>query len=73
MCVVRSTEQVAVPERGARLGNFGCVDTGEGRSLVIASEWMQTVDPNPSDWRKCMEYGSDNSIFVSEIVFDASG
>ena len=69
MKLIRSTEEIAVPERGARLGNFGCMPIGEDESWVVASEWMQTLDPNPTDWRRCMQYGSDNSIFISKIVF----
>lgn len=68
--VIRSTERIAVPERGARLGNFGCVHLNDRESWVIASEWMQTNPPNPSDWRRCMSYGSENSIFISRIRFD---
>lgn len=62
MCIIRSTERIAVPERGARLGNFGCCSVNENESLVIASEWMQP------DWKVCMEYGSRNTIFVSRIT-----
>ncbi|MGF0036583.1 sialidase family protein [Victivallis vadensis] len=68
--VIRSTEQIAVPERGARLGNFGCVHLNDRESLVIASEWMQTTPPAPSDWKRCMRYGSRNSIFIARIRFD---
>ncbi len=70
MCLVRATEEVAVPERGARLGNFGCQSLGGGKGIVCASEWMQTTPPDCSNWRRCMEYGSDNSIFISHITFD---
>lgn len=71
MCLIRSTEKIAVPERGARLGNFGCQSFLDGkRAFVFASEWMQTIEPNPSDWTICAKYGSDNSVFISEIVFD---
>lgn len=68
MCLVRSTERIAVPERGARLGNFGCVNISENEAWVVASEWMQTNPPDPYDWTVCMKYGSDNSIFIAEIT-----
>lgn len=67
MCLIRSTEMIAVPERGARLGNFGCLDVDENESWVIAAEWMQTIAPDHSDWKRCMSYGSDNSIFIARI------
>ena len=69
LCVVRATERIAVPERGARLGNFGCFSVSDSESYVIAAEWMQTTEPDCFNWRRCMEYGSDNSIFVAKITF----
>ena len=65
--VIRSTEISVVPNRGATLGNFGCNHVGPDESWIVASEWMHTTNPNPYDWRKCMSYGSDNSIFVSKL------
>lgn len=66
MCVIRETEQIVVPERGARLGNFGCQSYSEEEGYVFAAEWMQC---DPYGWEKCAEHGSDNSIFISKITF----
>ena len=66
--VIRSTEQIAVPERGARLGNFCCCQRNQDEAFVIAAEWMQTTAPNPYDFRRCMSFGSDNSIWVAKIT-----
>ena len=67
MVIIRESEFIAVPERGARLGNFGCFNVNENEAWIIASEWMQTTAPDPGNWRRCMSYGSDNSIFVAKI------
>lgn len=67
--VIRATEQVAVPNRGARLGNFGCCPLDERRGLIIASEWMQKDGIRPDEWKTCVKYGSDNSIFVTEVYY----
>ena len=67
MCLIRRTERIAVPERGARLGNFCCTQLPDGDAWVVASEWMQTTAPDPGNWRRCMSYGSDNSIFIARI------
>lgn len=61
LCLLRDTEQVVIPERGARLGNFGCSYVSEQESYVIASEWMQPAG--------CEKYGSDNSLFVARLTF----
>jgi len=67
LCVLRSTEHVLVPERGARLGNFGVVDVSPQETWVVVAEWMQTKGPRWFDSTICEKYGSDNSIFVSKI------
>ncbi|WP_277482670.1 sialidase family protein [Catalinimonas alkaloidigena] len=59
LCVIRNTEQVLVPERGARLGNFGVTDVSPDETWVTVAEWMQ-----PQGVEK---YGSDGSVYVARI------
>ncbi len=59
LCVIRSTEQILVPERGARLGNFGVTDVSQDETWVTVSEWMQ-----PKGVEK---YGSDGSVYVARL------
>lgn len=59
LCVLRDTERVLVPERGARLGNFGVVDVNESETWVTVAEWMQPAG--------CEKYGSDNSVYAARI------
>ena len=59
LCVIRESEQILVPERGARLGNFGVTDVSPSETWVTVSEWMQ-----PDGVEK---YGSDGSVFVAKI------
>lgn len=68
--VIRDTERVIVPERGARLGNFGAVDVTPTETWVTVSEWMQTTGPDSSDSRVCERYGSDNSTFAARMRFE---
>ena len=71
LCVIRSTERAVVPERGARLGNFGTTQVSGSEGWVVVSEWMQTNPPKPTDCTVCERYGSDNAIFISRIRRDA--
>jgi len=57
--VLRDTERVLVPERGARLGNFGVVEVNESETWVTVAEWMQPAG--------CEKYGSDNSVYAARI------
>jgi hypothetical protein len=46
LCVLRATERVLVPERGARLGNFAVTEVSERETWITVSEWMQNGGPN---------------------------
>lgn len=59
LCVIRETEQALVPQRGARLGNFGVTHVSPAETWVTVAEWMQP--------RGCEKYGSDGSVYVARI------
>jgi len=60
-CVLRDTEVVIVPERGARLGNFGVVEVAPDETWVTVAEWMQPAG--------CEAGGSDNTIWVARLLW----
>ncbi|UCG50176.1 MAG: hypothetical protein JSU94_10370 [Phycisphaerales bacterium] len=70
LCVIRDTERILVPERGARLGNFGVTPVNPRETWVTVTEWMQTKGPNPYDYRIPMKYGSDNAVFAARILWN---
>ncbi len=59
LCVIRETESILVPERGARLGNFGVTDVSPLETWVTVSEWMQP--------RGVEKRGSDGSVYVARL------
>ncbi|WP_254510114.1 exo-alpha-sialidase [Anatilimnocola floriformis] len=64
--VIRATEQILIPERGARYGNFGVTQVSPHETWVTESEWMQTWPPNtiiPVD----NKYGANGSVWVARI------
>ncbi|QDU26608.1 hypothetical protein ETAA8_16880 [Anatilimnocola aggregata] len=65
--VIRSTERILIPERGAGLGNaFGVTEVNEHESWVTTAEWMQ----GPKGiLRPGNPYGSDNSIYAARILW----
>lgn len=62
LCVIRETEKAIVPNRGARLGNFGTTHFSPRQSWVTNAEWMHN--------QSCAKYGSDGSIFVTRIQWE---
>ncbi|QDT62634.1 hypothetical protein SV7mr_51840 [Stieleria bergensis] len=65
--IIRSTEQVLVPERGARLGNFGITNISDNETWVTAAEWMQGPGPNHSDPKPLVARGANNRIWVAKL------
>ena len=66
MRVKLDTERIVAPERGARLGNFGCQSFSDEVGYVFVSEWMQN---DPHGWEHCVLRGSDNTIFVTKVTY----
>lgn len=65
--IIRATEQILVPEKGARLGNFGVMEFNANETWVTAAEWMQGPAPNPHDPKPLVARGADNRIWVAKI------
>lgn len=45
--VIRSTERVLIPEKGARFGNFGVCEVNENETWIVDTEWMQRPPQEP--------------------------
>jgi hypothetical protein len=65
--VVRASEQVLVPEKGARLGNFGVTEVNENETWVTVTEWMQAPGPRFFDPAPLVARGADNRVWVSKV------
>ena len=59
--VIRSTEKVLIPERGAQMGNFGASIISANESWVTVSEYMASDKPH--------EKGADGSTFVARVIW----
>lgn len=60
LAVIRESEFVAVPERGARLGNFGVTWQNEDKAYILVTEWMQPAG--------CEKYGSNNALWFADVT-----
>jgi lysophospholipase L1-like esterase len=61
LCVLRDTEQVLVPERGATLGNFGAAAIHAGESWVTVGEGI---------WNdEARQRGAKGAVFVARILW----
>ena len=61
LCVIRSSERILVPERGASLGNFGVATINENETWVTVGECMYSPE--------CAKRGADGSVFAARLVW----
>lgn len=69
MVVIRETERILVPERGARLGNFGVTAVSADETWITVTEWMQTNGPD-FVMKVDNKYGADNSLYVTKLKWN---
>ena len=59
--VIRSSERILVPERGAGLGNFGAATINEKESWVTVGEFVYNDESR--------QRGADGSVFVARVIW----
>lgn len=62
LVVLRGTERVLVPNKGAQLGNFAVVDVSERETWVTTSEGMSPGNP--------AQYGSNGRVYAARLIWD---
>lgn len=60
LCVIRASERIVVPERGAALGNFGAAMIDENESWVTVSEGL---------FGEARKHGAQGSTFVARVLW----
>jgi hypothetical protein len=45
LCVLRETERIVFPEKGARMGNFNVANVTDHESWILTGEWLQQLIP----------------------------
>jgi hypothetical protein len=61
LCLLRATERVIIPERGAMMGNFGACAISENESWVTVGEGM---------YKDAAERGAEGCVFTARIQWD---
>lgn len=60
--VLRATERVLVPNKGAQLGNFAVVDVNERETWVTTSEGMSPGHPE--------NFGSNGRVYAARLIWE---
>jgi len=66
--VKKATEQILIPEKGARYGNFGICDISENETWAVETEWMQRppeeyIIPVKNKW------GAEARVYAARIIW----
>ncbi len=62
MCLIRSTEQIVVPERGAMLGNFGVVTVSPNETWITVGEGLYKPE-------EAMKHGATGRVWATKIIW----
>ena len=67
--VIRATERVLIPEKGARYGNFGVCEVSENETWIVETEWMQRPPAEPvipvnNQW------GAEARVYAARILWE---
>jgi hypothetical protein len=62
LVVLRATERVLVPNKGAQLGNFAVVDVNENETWVTTSEGMSPGSPE--------KFGSNGRVYAARLIWE---
>lgn len=72
LCVIRNSERIVFPEKGARMGNFSVVNVTEKEAWVVTGEWLQGMDKDtkPGDrfyWAG-EEWGVNRIQYIGDLL-----
>lgn len=71
--VIRRTERVLIPERGAGLGNFGATAITEHESWVVTSESYFLNDYGPGyNPKVARSRGAEGAVFIARVIWSDS-
>jgi len=70
LCVVRGTERILLPDKGAQYGNFGVVNASPAESWVLDAEGMHGDAEKPFDIERTLRRGANNRLYLCRIQWD---
>ena len=70
MCVIRKTERIIIPDNGAQLGNFGCLDASENESWLVVAEGMHGDAEEPMNLSLSEKRGANNRVYLARIKWE---
>lgn len=70
LCVIRDSEHIIMPEKGACFGNFGTVNVSPTETWVVDVEAMQGDANDLFNTAKTVARGANNRIYICRILWN---
>ena len=70
LCVIRETERILLPEKGAQFGNFGTVNVSPEESWVLDAEGLQGDAECVMDIQRTLDRGARNRLYICRILWN---
>lgn len=72
--LIRESEQVVFPEKGARMGNFSVATINDNEAWVVVGEWLQQIVPTCKEgdpfYFDCIVEGNSSSFNRMQFIGD---
>lgn len=70
LCVIRDTEQILMPDKGAQFGNGGALEASPQESWVLDAEGMHGDAEKPFDIERTIRRGANNRVYLCRIIWN---
>ncbi len=67
LCVLKASERILLPEKGAQFGNFGTANASRDESWVIDAEGLQGDAQKPLDIARTLRRGANNRLYLCRV------
>ncbi len=69
LCVIRATERILLPDKGAQFGQFGALNASPEETWVMDAEGMQGDAIKPFDIARTIARGANNRVYLCRIIW----
>ena len=70
LCVIRATERILLPDKGAQFGQFGALNASAEETWVMDAESMLGDAQKPFDISRTIARGANNRVYLCRIIWD---
>lgn len=68
LCVIRATERILLPDKGAQYGQFGALNASAEETWVMDAESMLGDAKKPFDIARTIQRGASNRVYLCRII-----